>query len=138
MRPSLLRQPDFVKLWAGQTISIFGTLIGRFAFVLVAVMTLNASPFEVGLLRVADMASALSLVLIRRGEVAAPVEQRTGAWRETREGLSLLVGEPVLRAFAGAKVTREFFIQAWAAVLVLFLSRDLGLTPLEMGLLFAI
>src|SRR5262245_14137959 len=59
MRSSLRRQPDFLKLWAGQTVSIFGTLVGRFAFLLVAAATLGASPLEMSLLRIADMAPAL-------------------------------------------------------------------------------
>ncbi|HEY3111608.1 MAG TPA: MFS transporter, partial [Chloroflexota bacterium] len=59
MRSHLWRQPDFLKLWAGQTVSLFGTMVGRFAFLLVAAMTLSASPLEMSLLHIAEMAPAL-------------------------------------------------------------------------------
>jgi MFS family permease len=41
---------DFVKLWAGQTVSLVGTQVTQFAMPLVAVLTLNATVFQVGLL----------------------------------------------------------------------------------------
>lgn len=47
---SLLRHPDFVKLWAAETISQFGTQVSLLAVPLVAIVLLEATPFEVGLL----------------------------------------------------------------------------------------
>jgi MFS family permease len=55
-----------------------------------------------------------------------------------RAGLGLLWRDPLLRGFALAEGTRELFVQMWVALLLLFLTRELGLSPLEMGLLFAI
>jgi MFS family permease len=49
-RAPLRKQPEFVKLWAGQTISVFGDQITLLALPLAAVLTLDASPFEMGLL----------------------------------------------------------------------------------------
>ena len=46
----LWRHPDFVKLWAGQTISVFGSLIGRTALHFTAILVLDARPFEVAIL----------------------------------------------------------------------------------------
>jgi MFS family permease len=46
----LWRHPDFLKLWAGQTISLFGSQISLLALPLTAVLVLNASPFQMGLL----------------------------------------------------------------------------------------
>ena len=43
---------DFRNLWAAETISVFGTGISQLALPLVAVITLEASPFEVALLGV--------------------------------------------------------------------------------------
>src|SRR6186713_815412 len=50
----LWRHPDFLKLWAGHTVSLAGSLVGRFALPLIAIITLGASPGEVALLRMAD------------------------------------------------------------------------------------
>src|SRR6185503_15068975 len=47
---SLLRHPDFLKLWTAETISQFGTQVSLLAIPLVAVVLLDASPFEVALL----------------------------------------------------------------------------------------
>ena len=49
-RRSLVRQPDFQKLWAAETISVFGSQISALAIPVVAVLILKVSPFEVALL----------------------------------------------------------------------------------------
>lgn len=47
---SLWRHPDFLKLWAGQTLSALSGNVTVLALPLVAALTLHASPFEMGLL----------------------------------------------------------------------------------------
>lgn len=47
-RSGLWREPAFVRLWAGQTISFFGTWLG--ALSLLAIVTLQATPAQMGLL----------------------------------------------------------------------------------------
>ena len=42
---------DFVRLWAGQTVSLFGSEVTQLALPLVAAVVLGASPAEMGLLR---------------------------------------------------------------------------------------
>jgi len=49
-RGRLLRNPQFVILWAGQTVSVFGDQITILALPLAAVLTLDASAFQMGLL----------------------------------------------------------------------------------------
>jgi MFS family permease len=44
------RRPDFVKLWTAATISLFGTQITFIAIPVIAVLILQASPFEVALI----------------------------------------------------------------------------------------
>ena len=46
----LWRHPDFLKLWTGQTISVFGSQITLLALPLLAAVTLQASPMEMGVL----------------------------------------------------------------------------------------
>jgi MFS family permease len=46
----VLANPDFAKLWAGETVSLIGTQVTQFALPLVAVITLNATVLEVGIL----------------------------------------------------------------------------------------
>jgi len=46
----LWRHPDFLKLWAGQTVSLFGSAFTTLALPLTAVLVLGATPLEMGLL----------------------------------------------------------------------------------------
>ena len=49
-RGALWRQPEFLKLWAGQSVSVVGDQVGALALPLVAVLVLDASATEMGLL----------------------------------------------------------------------------------------
>lgn len=46
----LWRHGDFMKLWTGQTVSIFGSSVTTLALPTVAILALHATPFEIGLL----------------------------------------------------------------------------------------
>lgn len=62
MRPeseNLRHNRDFLKLWSAQTISVFGTQTASLAYPLTAILVLNASAFEMGVLRAAASASAV-------------------------------------------------------------------------------
>jgi Major Facilitator Superfamily len=82
------------------------------------------------------LASALLLSSIRVEE--PPVEGGVGASARRRlvEGARFLVGHPVLRAGIGCAATVNFFnFVAWA-VLILFMTRELGLSAGTIGLVF--
>jgi MFS family permease len=51
---SLLRHPDFARLWAAETVSQLGTQVSALAIPFVAIEILHASTFEVALLNVVD------------------------------------------------------------------------------------
>jgi MFS family permease len=59
-RSGIWANDDFLKLWIGETISIFGSLIGRTALIFAAVLVLDASALEVGLLAAADIVPGLA------------------------------------------------------------------------------
>jgi MFS family permease len=56
--PSLWRNPNFVKLWTGETISIFGSLVGRTALPFTAILVLDAGPIQIALLSAAELIPA--------------------------------------------------------------------------------
>lgn len=55
----LWRHADFLRLWAGQTISQFGSQITLLALPLTAALTLHATPAEMGILSAAETAPFL-------------------------------------------------------------------------------
>ena len=59
----LWRNRDFVLFWQASTISAFGTSITRLALPLIATLTLDASPVEIGLIAFAQEAPLLVLGL---------------------------------------------------------------------------
>jgi MFS family permease len=81
----LWHHPDFMKLWIGQTISGFGSRITRDALPLVAVMTLAASPSQMGLLTAFS-----SLPVLLFGLVA-------GVWVDRLPRRRIMIGADVCR-----------------------------------------
>jgi len=63
-RSSLWRAPDFLKLWAGQTVSVFGSQFTQLALPLIAVNMLRASAAEMGFLRAIQFAPFLLFGLV--------------------------------------------------------------------------
>jgi MFS family permease len=60
VRPaSILRDRNFLRLWTGETISILGTTISDFAIAIVAVVTLQATSAQIGLMRALGEAPAI-------------------------------------------------------------------------------
>jgi MFS family permease len=89
--PPLLRQPEFLKLWAAQSISQLGDQVTLLALPLVAVLTLDASAAQMGFLVAAELLPHLFFSLI------------AGVWIErsqTRRRLMIVadVGRAVLLA----------------------------------------
>src|SRR5437879_3003302 len=47
---SAFSNPNFVKLWAGESVSLIGTQVTQFTMPLIAILSLNATVVEVGVL----------------------------------------------------------------------------------------
>ena len=60
---SLRHHRDFLKLWAGKTVSLFGSQVTMLALPLTAVLLLGSGPFEMGLLTAAGYAPFLLIGL---------------------------------------------------------------------------
>lgn len=99
----LLRQRDFRLLWLGQTTSRFGSNISAVALPLVAVLTLHAGAFTVGLLAAAAWLPWLVLGL------------PAGAWADRLALRPLMVACDLVSAVLFASVP----VAAWAGVLTL-------------------
>ncbi|MEO6701610.1 MAG: MFS transporter [Jatrophihabitantaceae bacterium] len=71
--------PDFVKLWSGETVSLIGTQITQFTLPLVALLSLHASVFQVGLLNACRTAPIVVVSLF------------AGVWLDRRRRRPILI-----------------------------------------------
>jgi MFS-type transporter involved in bile tolerance (Atg22 family) len=76
----VLANRDFVKLWVGETISLIGTQVTQFTIPLVALLTLNATVLEVGVLNALRFLPVLGVSLI------------AGVWLDQRKRRPILIG----------------------------------------------
>lgn len=58
-QPSLLRDPEFLKFWGGQSVSMLGSQFTLLALPIAAAVTLRASPAEMGVLAALQFAPGL-------------------------------------------------------------------------------
>lgn len=105
----VMRDHDFVKLWAGESVSLVGNQITIFALPLVAILTLHATVFQVGLL---NMSRNLPIVVF---------SLLAGVWLDRRRR------RPILIACALGN-----------AVLIGLVPISSALDLLSMGLLYAV
>src|SRR5919107_6385461 len=82
----LWRHADFRRLWAAQSASLFGSEITALALPLMAVLLLNASPVQMGLLAAAGTAPFLLCSL------------PAGVWIDRRQRRPVLIAADVARA----------------------------------------
>ena len=64
LRGQLWRHPDFLKLWAGETVSEFGSQVTLLAVPTVAILVLHAGPFQVGVLSALEFLAFPTLGLV--------------------------------------------------------------------------
>jgi MFS family permease len=108
----LWRHPDFLKLWAGETISMFGSQVDDLALGLVAILVLDASAFEVAVLGTLNF---LPFILF-----ALPA----GVWVDRLRRRPILIGSDVARAALLATIPLAYAIDAltlWHLYAVVFL-----------------
>lgn len=98
--PSLWRHPDFLKLWTGQTLSLVGSQVTQLALPLTAILTLRATPFQMGVLRAVQYAPAL-LIGLFAGAFIDRLRRRP-ILMAADAGRALLLGSIPLAAVLGA------------------------------------
>ena len=84
--PSLWQHSDFLKLWAGQTVSRLGSVVTRTAVPLVALLVLGAGPWELAVLVIVSSVGILVVGLV------------AGAWVDRLRRRPLLIIDDIARA----------------------------------------
>jgi MFS family permease len=100
-RGGLWHHLDFRRLWIGETVSQFGTMVSQLALPLVAILIVHASTFEVGLLTAFETAAFLIVGL------------PAGAWVDRMRFRSVLIVNDLVRAVAMGSIP----FAAWAGIL---------------------
>lgn len=85
---SLWRHSDFLRLWSGQTLSVFGSMIGATAMSFTALLFLHATPFQMGVLSVMQTLPGFLASLF------------AGAWADRMRRRPILIGADLGRAVA--------------------------------------
>src|SRR5579864_1962314 len=99
--PRLARQPEFLKLWAGQTISTIGSGVTASALPLTAVLVLGASASDMGWLLAVESAPVLLVGMF------------AGIWVDRMPRRPLLIGADLGRAVLLACIP----LLAWTGLL---------------------
>jgi MFS family permease len=97
---SLWRNRNFLKLWTAQTISQFGTQVTLLALPLAAVLVLDATPFQVGLLTTLEYLPFLLVGL------------PAGVWVDRLPRRPILIAGDVLRALTLGSVPIAYQLDA--------------------------
>jgi MFS family permease len=112
-RPTLLRHPDFLKLWTAETISVFGSSVTQLALPLIAATVLKVEPFEFGLLTTIEFLPFILLSL------------PAGVWVDRLRRRPILIAGDLGRAVAIASIPVAFYFDAltiWQLYIVGFVN----------------
>jgi MFS family permease len=110
-RPSLWRHTDFMKLWSAQTISQFGDEVTQLAIPFVAVLTLDVTPFQLGLLGVFQFLPFILLTI------------PAGVWVDRMRRRPILIGADIGRAILLTSIPLAFlggWLTIWQLYVVAF------------------
>lgn len=115
----LWREPDFLKLWAGQTVSEIGSWITLVGLPLMAVQLLHASPLQMGILSGAGSAAILLFGLFA-GAWADRLRRRPILiWADL--GRAAILGTvPLAAVFGRLTMSHLYLVAAASAILTVF------------------
>ena len=117
--PRLWRHRDFLLLWGGQSVSELGSAVTLVALPLVAVVILDASPLQVGLLSAAATVPFL-LIALPAGLIVDRIAKRP-LMIACDIGRMLIIGSvPAAAAFAALTLAQLFAVAFLAGVLTVF------------------
>jgi MFS family permease len=112
--PPLVKRPAFRDLWLGQTISVFGDQVTLLAVPLIAVLTLGATPEQMGLLTAAGLLPHL-LFSLPAGVWMDRVRSRRRLMILFDLGRAVVVGSIAVTFVVGALSLPQLFITTFVA-----------------------
>jgi MFS family permease len=115
----LWRNPDFVKLWAAETVSTFGSLISRTALPFTAILVLDAGPAEIAVLGVADIGPAIVAGLFA-GVWVDRLPRRPIMIAADLGRAALLLSIPLAYALDGLRIEQLYVVAFLTGILTMF------------------
>jgi predicted MFS family arabinose efflux permease len=115
----LWRHRDFMRLWAGQTISKFGSQIGGGALALTAILALSATPVQMGLLLAASSVPVL-LVGLLAGVWVDRLRRRPLMIMADLGRALLLASIPIAALLGLLQIGQLYIVVALVSVLTIF------------------
>jgi MFS family permease len=109
----LWRHPDFLRLWAGQTISVFGSLTTGLALPFTAIIYLKARPFAVALVTASDVVAGICFALF--AGVWVDRLRRRPIMIAADLGRAAIIGSVPLAAWFGALRIEHLYAVAFLA-----------------------
>jgi MFS family permease len=106
-RPTLWRHGNFMKLWTAQTVTQFGDEITQIALPLTAILTLDADPFQLGLLGTFQFLPFILLTI------------PAGVWVDRMRRKPILIGADLGRAVALTSIPVAF-VGGWLSIWQLY------------------
>ena len=116
---SLWRHADFMKLWTGQTVSQFGSMVTRDALPLIGVLVLRANPWQMGLLSAAGSAPVLFIGLLA-GAWVDRLRRRPILIAADLGRAALVLSIPIAALLGRLTFTHLYVVAALAGVLTVF------------------
>ncbi len=115
----LWRHADFMRLWAGQTISVFGSMIGGTAMSFTAILVLHATPFQLGLLAAARLVPAFLTGLIAGAWVDRLRRRPILIWADLGRA-AVLATIPLAAALQLLRIEQLYVVAFLVSILTLF------------------
>src|SRR5215207_8532350 len=106
---SLWRHGDFMKLWAGQTVSELGSVVTRTAMPLVALLVLGGGPLEFALLIIAESLAVLLVSLVAGAWVDRLRRKPLLIWADAIRA-ALLLSVPIAYALGGLRMEQLYVV----------------------------
>lgn len=131
--PSVWREPDFIRLWAATTASMFGSFVTRTALPFAAILVLGAGAGEVAILRSAELVAGLALGLVAGAWVDRLRRRPILVWADLGRAL-LLATIPLAFAFGALTLAHLVIVAFGAAILTTFFDMaDRAFLPTVIG-----
>ncbi len=135
--PTIVRRDQLVEGNSKLATSASGSLIVGPA-IAGALVQIASAAFAVLIDAISYLVAAIFLWRIDAQESApSPRESRSGIWREIGEGLRVIRDEPILRTLGISTGIAVLFENIQLVAVILYITRDLGLSAGVFGIIFA-